>query len=82
MDKIRYHMFPDTVKVANKVHVKTCYVVWKLKISISLSPIQICCFTSTEFFFMEIKYVIFQLEFRVVISSLIVTDDKSKMKIS
>ena len=51
MDKIRYHMFPDTVKVANKVHVKTCYVVCKLKISISLSPIQICCFTSTEFFF-------------------------------
>ena len=51
MDKIRYHMFPDTVKVANKVHVKTCYVVWKLKISISLSPIQICCFTSTVFFF-------------------------------
>ena len=59
MDKIRYHMFPDTVKVANKVHVKTCYVVWKLKISISLSPIQICCFTSTLFLFMEIKYVIF-----------------------
>ena len=81
MDKIRYHMFPDTVKVANKVHVKTCYVVWKLKISISLSPIQICCFTSTLFLFMEIKYVIFQL-FRVVIDSLIVTADKRKIKIS
>ena len=79
MDKIRYHMFPDTVKVANKVHVKTCYVVWKLKISISLSPIQICYFTSNVFFFMEIKYVIF---FRVVIDSLIVTDDKGKIKIS
>ena len=67
MDKIRYHMFPDTVKVANKVHVKTCYVVWKLKISISLSPIQICCFTSTVFFFMEIKYVMFKLEMITVL---------------
>ena len=78
MDKIRYHMFPDTVKVANKVHVKTCYVVCKLKISISLSPIQICCFTSTVFFFMEIKYVIFKLEMITVF----VTDDKGKIKIS
>ena len=76
MDKIRYHMFPDTVKVANKVHVKTCYVVWKLKISISLSPIQICCFTSTVFFFYGNQV------FRVVIDSLIVTDDKGKIKIS
>ena len=79
MDKIRYHMFPDTVKVANKVHVKTCYVVWKLKISISLSSIQICCFTSTGLFFYgnQVCHI-----FRVVIHSLIVTDDKSKIKIS
>ena len=81
MDKIRYHMFPDTVKVANKVHVKTCYVVWKLKISISLSPIQICCFTSTEFFFYG-NQVCHIPTFRVVIDSLIVTDDKYKIKIS